>query len=76
MTTPVPHHSVFTGWMPFLPRNEHRQSTESIITAFSQLKPLTQKLLECSRCAAVGVPVTLEDGWANDSYYSHHFSYI
>ena len=28
---PVPHHSVFTGRMPFLPPNEQRQSTEGII---------------------------------------------
>jgi len=41
ITTPVPHHSVFTGRMPFLPPNQQRQSTEgkycnindSIITA-------------------------------------------
>jgi len=28
LTTPVPHHSVFTGQMPFLPPNQQRQSTE------------------------------------------------
>jgi len=28
ITTPVPHHSVFTGRMPFLPPNQQRQSTE------------------------------------------------
>jgi len=28
ITTPVPHHSVFTGQMPFLPPNQQRQSTE------------------------------------------------
>jgi len=27
-TTPVPHHSVFTGRMSFLPPNQQRQSTE------------------------------------------------
>jgi len=27
-TTPAPHHSVFTGWMPFLQPNQQRQSTE------------------------------------------------
>ena len=27
ITTPAPHHSVFTGRMPFLPPNERRQST-------------------------------------------------
>ena len=26
-TTPAPHHSVFTDWMPFLPPNQQRQST-------------------------------------------------
>jgi len=28
INTPTPHHSVFTGRMPFLPPNEQRQSTE------------------------------------------------
>jgi len=28
ITTPAPHRSVFTGWMPFLPPNQQRQSTE------------------------------------------------
>jgi len=26
----APHHLVFTGWMPFLPPNQQRQSTEGI----------------------------------------------
>jgi len=30
ITTPASHHSVFTGWMPFLPPNQQRQSTEGI----------------------------------------------
>jgi len=25
---PTPHHSVFTGWMPFLQPNQQRQSME------------------------------------------------
>jgi len=29
-TTPAPHHSVFTGRMPFLPPNQQRQSTEGL----------------------------------------------
>jgi len=29
ITTPVPHHSVFIGQMPFLPPNQEHQSTES-----------------------------------------------
>ena len=30
ITMPAPHHSVFTGRMPFLPPNQQRQSTEGI----------------------------------------------
>ena len=30
ITTPAPHHSVFTGRMPFLPPYQQRQSTEGI----------------------------------------------
>ena len=30
ITTPAPHHSVFTGRMPFLPPNQQRQSTEGL----------------------------------------------
>jgi len=29
--TPAPHHSIFTGRMPFLPPNQQRQSTEGIV---------------------------------------------
>ena len=29
-TSTVPHHSVFTGWMPFLPPNQQHQSTEGL----------------------------------------------
>ena len=32
ITTPIPHHSVFTGRMPFLPPNQQRQSTEGTST--------------------------------------------
>ena len=28
ITMPAPHHSFFTGWMPFLPPNQQRQSTK------------------------------------------------
>jgi len=28
ITTPTPHHSIFTGRLPFLPPNQQRQSTE------------------------------------------------
>ena len=33
IATPAPHHSVFTGWMPFPTPNQQRQSTEVISTA-------------------------------------------
>ena len=28
ITTPAPHRSVFTGWMPFLPPDQQHQNTE------------------------------------------------
>jgi len=42
MTTPALHHSFFTGWMPFLPPNQQRQSTED--------KKLSYKLISKSVC--------------------------
>jgi len=33
ITTPTPYHSVFTGWMPFLPPNYQRQSTKGTVDA-------------------------------------------
>ena len=32
ITTPKPHHSFFTGRMPFLPPNQQRQSTSAAVT--------------------------------------------
>ena len=34
ITMPVPHQSFFTGWMPFLPPNQQRQSTEGTISTW------------------------------------------
>ena len=34
ITMPAPHHSVFTGRMPFLPPNQQRQRTEGHLEAF------------------------------------------
>ena len=34
ITTPTPHHSVFTGRMPFLPPNQQCQSTDGIISIY------------------------------------------
>jgi len=38
ITTPAPHHSVFTGRMPFLPPNQQRQSTEGSLKAKTSCK--------------------------------------
>jgi len=38
ITTPVPHHSVFTGRMPFQPPNQQHQSTEVVIALVIVLK--------------------------------------
>jgi len=35
ITTPAPHHSVFTDRMPFLPPNQQRQSTEGTLRTMS-----------------------------------------
>jgi len=40
---PVPHHSDFTGWMPFLPPNQQCQSIEAKQTLS---KPMKQDVLE------------------------------
>ena len=37
ITIPVPHHSVFTAWMPFLPPNQQSQSTEGIHSLHSEV---------------------------------------
>jgi len=44
---PAPHHSIFTGRMPFLPPNQQRQSTEGLppsIVNFSSLTTLRNSL--------------------------------
>ena len=38
ITTPAPHHSVFTGRMPFLLLNQQRQSTEGKHTTFCHFR--------------------------------------
>jgi len=35
ITTPAPHHSLFTGRMPFLPPNQQCQSTEGLLSNLS-----------------------------------------
>ena len=51
ITTPVPHHSVFTGRMPFLPPNQQRRSTEG--TTFSQNKKCTSVICTNKTAAVV-----------------------
>jgi len=58
ITTPAPHHSVFTGWMPFLPPNQQRQSTEGRSMIKYKFTDLTMTL-RCSRY--------MESLWANES---------
>jgi len=40
---PAPHHSFFTGWMPFLLPNQQHQSIEGRSTANFQLLPENQQ---------------------------------
>jgi len=42
---PVPHHSFFTGRMPFLPPNQQRQSTEVVDSASLDLSKSTPVLI-------------------------------
>jgi len=43
-TTPAPHRCFFTGWMPFLPPNQQRQSTEGSKYLLQAVKKLTVQL--------------------------------
>ena len=54
LTTPVPHHSVSTGQMPFLPPNQQRQTTEdAALKALLRTYPdRIQILLFLVRCAS------------------------
>jgi len=46
-TTPAPHHSVFTGRMPFLPPNQQRQSTEGTTHKYTHLDKIAD-LIACN----------------------------
>jgi len=61
-TTSAPHHSIFTGRMPFLPPNQQRQSTEGLLTknrqthknesentAKSVIKPSSHRPTRCDK---------------------------
>jgi len=41
ITMPVPHHSVFSGRMPFLPPNQQHKITEGTTTYYNDNKVLT-----------------------------------
>ena len=50
ITTPAPHHSnFFTGWMPFLPPNQQRESTEGKSTYF-------QSVYNVALCRTLSIP--------------------
>jgi len=54
ITTPAPHHSVFTGWMTSLPPNQQRQSTEGRFETGSGSK-MSQHLSSTGNCLSVCV---------------------
>ena len=55
ITRSVPHHSVFTGRMSFLPPNQQCQSTEGIVTEISALTKLTTHTsrLKCKKTVII-----------------------
>ena len=61
ITMPAPHHSVFTGRMPFLPPNQQRQSTEGIIHHNQQT---------VNRDDAAKFAILTEYYWGNDKNYN------
>jgi len=62
ITTPVPHHSVFTGRMPFLPPNQQRQSTEGKSTEGKVMKQLIRFQLLTWSVAWVHLPHDISPG--------------
>ena len=55
ITMPAPHHSVFTGWMPFLPPNQQCQSTEGIWDACDVTKKIRKWQTHSDTIADAGV---------------------
>ena len=56
----VPHHSVFTGRIPFLPPNQQRQSTEGNVQPTTEA--VNSTLLACAaECHSAGYPLLLID---------------
>jgi len=50
ITTPASHHSVFTGRMPFLQPNQHRQSTEGKLLFISYIYSSISCMLTYQNC--------------------------
>ena len=46
ITTPTPHHSIFTGWMLFLTPNQQCQSTEGNVKVTTHVHPFNSPLSE------------------------------
>jgi len=64
--TPVPHHSLFTGWMPFLLPNQQCQSTEGRPESWQSLSNHQQiYTLRKRECAGVGLfeDIRRRSGW-------------
>ena len=56
ITVPAPHHSVFTGWMPFLPANQQRQITSfQKVTVLAFKNKLEEKKRTNQRCTRCGI---------------------
>ena len=53
ITTPAPHHSVFTGRMPFLLPNQRRQSTEGTRYKITGIRLIGVRVHICTRTQSV-----------------------
>jgi len=49
----VPHSSVFTSRMPFLPPNQQRQSTDGIIRPITRIIKNTTSIIHCTQWTAL-----------------------
>jgi len=57
---PAPHHSVFTGWMPFLPLNQQRQSTEGNQRKSKEIRTKMETKQWCIASSARGTHYTMD----------------
>jgi len=65
ITMPAPHHSVFTGRMPFLPPNQQRQSTEGKIFCAQWPNYSRRTTWRFSRTRETVNLLLARDGWDN-----------